>query len=108
MDNKTKPLEVYIAVNLNNAGSEQEYTTENEAKNNPQWGEEFVIIELLHIVETYQCPTPEDPPIYRPKNDQRYYVDMPQSLIMIEHQPAEIDVINLDEGNQAMDTQELL
>ncbi len=41
MDNKTRPLEVYIIVNLNNEGSEEEYTIENEVENNPQWGKEF-------------------------------------------------------------------
>jgi hypothetical protein len=69
MDNKTRPLEVYIIVNLNNVGSEEEYTTENEIENNPQWGEEYVDAELLHIVETNERPTSEDPPIYRAEND---------------------------------------
>ncbi len=41
IDNKTRPLEVYIVVNLNNVGSEKEYTIENEVENNPQWGKEF-------------------------------------------------------------------
>jgi hypothetical protein len=41
MDNKTRPLEVYTIVNLNNVGSEKEYTIENEVENNPQWGKEF-------------------------------------------------------------------
>jgi len=35
IDNKTRPLEVYIAINLNNVGSEYEYTTNNEVENNP-------------------------------------------------------------------------
>jgi hypothetical protein len=46
MDNKTRPSEVYIELNLNNARSEKEYTTKNEAKNNPQWGEESVTTEF--------------------------------------------------------------
>jgi hypothetical protein len=33
---------------------------------------------------------------------------MPQSFIMIEQQLKNIDVVNLDESNHAMDTQELL
>jgi hypothetical protein len=33
-------------------------------------GEEFVAVELLHIAEIDQCPTSEDPPIYKPENDQ--------------------------------------
>jgi hypothetical protein len=66
MDNKIRPLEVYIVVNLNNVVSEEEYTTKNEAENNPQWGGESIVVKLLHIVKTNQSPTFEDPPIYRP------------------------------------------
>jgi hypothetical protein len=54
MDNKTRPSKVYIELNLNNVRNEEEYTTENEAENNPQWGEESIITKLLHIVETHQ------------------------------------------------------
>ncbi len=36
MDNKTKPLEVYIATNVNKVRSEEDYTIEEEIKNNPQ------------------------------------------------------------------------
>jgi hypothetical protein len=35
MDNKTRPLKVYTKLNLNNARSEKEYTSKNEAENNP-------------------------------------------------------------------------
>jgi len=41
MDNTTRTSKVYIVVNLNNARSEEEYTTKNEVENNPQWGEEY-------------------------------------------------------------------
>jgi len=41
MDNKTRPLEVYNVVNLNNVGSEKEYAIKNEVENNPQRGKEF-------------------------------------------------------------------
>jgi hypothetical protein len=34
MDNKTKPLEFYIATNVNNEGNEEDYTIEEEAENN--------------------------------------------------------------------------
>jgi hypothetical protein len=87
IDNKTRPLEVYIATNLNNGGSEEDYTIENEAKNNPQWGDGFVIIEFMHIVETNQHPTSKYLPNYMLKNDHRYYVNMTQNSIMIEQQP---------------------
>jgi len=100
MDNKIKPSQVYIVVNLNNAWNQEEYTTTNEAENNPQWGEKFVAIELLHIVKTNHRPTFEDPPIYKPKNDQHYYVDMPQSPIVIEQHPTYIDVVDLDKGSR--------
>jgi hypothetical protein len=36
MDNKTKPLEVYIATNVNNVRNENNYTIKEETKNNPQ------------------------------------------------------------------------
>ncbi len=53
MDNKTRPSEVHtIATNINNAKSEEDYTTKEEAKNNQQWGEDFVIVELFHIGST--------------------------------------------------------
>jgi hypothetical protein len=45
-----------------------------------------------------QCPTSTDSPIYKLKNDQYYHVDMPQSPIVIEQQPINIDVVNLDGG----------
>jgi hypothetical protein len=31
MDNKTKPSKVYIITNVNNVGSEEDYTTKEEA-----------------------------------------------------------------------------
>jgi hypothetical protein len=76
MDNK--PSKVFTTVNLNNVGSEKDYTIKNDVKNNPQWGEEPTTIKLFHITEMDQRPTSKDPPIYRPENDQHYYVDMPQ------------------------------
>lgn len=58
MDSKTKPLEVYtIAANISNEKSEEDYTTKEEAENNQQWGEDFVVVELFHISETIQHPT---------------------------------------------------
>jgi hypothetical protein len=65
MDKKIRPLKVYTIVHLNNVKNEEEYTIENEAKNNPQWGKESIVAKFLHIAEIYQCPTFEDPPIYR-------------------------------------------
>jgi hypothetical protein len=59
MDNKTRPSEVYTAINLNNAGSEEEYTIGKEVENNLQWGKESTTIELFHIVEMDQRPTSE-------------------------------------------------
>jgi hypothetical protein len=78
MDSKTKPYEVHtIAANINNAKSEEDYTTEEEVENNQQWGEDFDVIKLLHISETVQHPTSKDLPMYRLENDQHYYVDTP-------------------------------
>jgi hypothetical protein len=39
---------------------------------------------LLHLGETIQHPTFKDLPTYMLENDQRYYVDMPQSPTMRE------------------------
>jgi len=71
-------------------------------ENNLQWGEEYVTSKFIHIVETYQHPTSKNLFIYKPKNDQCYYVDMPRNLIVIE-----IDVVNQNEGN-FQDIQELM
>jgi hypothetical protein len=78
MDSKTRPLEVYtIASNINNAKSEEDYTTEEEVENNQQWGEDFVVVELFHIGETIQHPTFKNLPMYMLKKDQCYYVNTP-------------------------------
>ncbi len=49
MDNRTRTSKVYIVINLNNAGNEEEYTTNNEVENNPQWVEESNVAEFFHI-----------------------------------------------------------
>jgi hypothetical protein len=51
MDSKTTPSKVYIPTNLNNARNEENYIIKEEIENNLQWGKEFAIVELLHIVE---------------------------------------------------------
>jgi hypothetical protein len=48
---------------------------------------------------SWDTSTSKDPPIYKLENDQCYYVDMPQSPIMIEQQLAHTDVVNLDKGS---------
>jgi hypothetical protein len=53
MDNKTKPLKVYTITNMNNGGSENDYTTKEEIENNSQWGKKSILTKVLHIVETY-------------------------------------------------------
>jgi hypothetical protein len=62
MDNKTKPLKVYIATNVNNARSEEYYTTKEEVENNLQSGEKSTTTEL-HITKTNQHPRSKDLPI---------------------------------------------
>jgi hypothetical protein len=49
VDKKIRPSEVYTIVHLNNVKNEEEYTIENEAKNNPQWGKESIVAKFLHI-----------------------------------------------------------
>jgi hypothetical protein len=44
MDNKSRPLKVYITTNLNNAHNEKDYTTKDKSENNPQWGEKYVFV----------------------------------------------------------------
>jgi hypothetical protein len=52
MDKNTTPLEVYIVViNINNARSEEDYITKEEAENNQQLKEDFAAIEFFHIGE---------------------------------------------------------
>jgi hypothetical protein len=52
MDNKIRPSKVYTITNMNNVGNEKNYTTEEEAENNPQWGEKFVAKKFLHKTKT--------------------------------------------------------
>jgi hypothetical protein len=78
MDNKIRPLKVYIVVNLKNARSEKNYTTNEEVENNPQWGKEFATAKFLYITKKNWHPTFENLLFYNPKNDQRYYVNMPK------------------------------
>jgi hypothetical protein len=84
---------------VNNVRSEEDYTTKEKAKNIQQWGEEFVVVELLHITQTVQHPTFEDLPTYMLKNNLCYYVNMLQSPLMTEQQPKDINVVKLDEGS---------
>jgi len=53
MDNKTRPLEVYTVVNMNNVRNEENYILKEEAENDPQWVEESIIVKLPHISKTY-------------------------------------------------------
>ncbi len=105
MGNKTKPSKVYTTMNVNNVGNEEDYTTKQQVENNPQWGEESIIVELFHIAKTYQHPRFED--LFMSQNDQHYYVNMPHSLIMLNQQSIKIDFVNLNEGSFE-NTQELL
>ncbi len=99
MDNKTKPLKVYIATNVSNVGNEEYYTTKEEAQNNLRWGEESIIAKLFHITETNQHSRFQDLLIYMSQNDQQYYVDMPHSATILDQQPTNIDVVNENEGS---------
>jgi hypothetical protein len=84
MDNKIRPLEVYTVANMNNAGNEEGYILKENAENDPQWGLEFIIVEILHIFKTYQHPRSKNLPIYKSQNDQCYYVNyMPHSPTVI-------------------------
>jgi len=69
MDGKTWPLEVHTITKVTNVENEEDYTTKEEAKNTQQWGEEFVVVELFHIIWIVQHPTFEDLPTYMLKND---------------------------------------
>jgi hypothetical protein len=43
MGNKIRPSKVYTITNMSNVEKEKNYTTEEEAKNNPQWGENLLM-----------------------------------------------------------------
>jgi hypothetical protein len=70
---------------MKNPRNEEDYTIEEEAKNNQQSGEESILAKLLHIAKIAQHPTfenlpedlPKDLPTYKLKNDQHYYVNTP-------------------------------
>jgi hypothetical protein len=88
MDNKTWPSKIYTATSINNHGNDQkEYTLDEETNCNQsqQWKEEFVVAKFLHIVKTliHQI-TLKDHPTNMLKFDQHYYVNMTQSLAMVE------------------------
>ncbi len=53
IDNKIRPWEVYITVNLNNAGNEKDYTIKEEVEINPQWEKESIVVKLFYIIEIY-------------------------------------------------------
>jgi ribosomal protein S8E len=53
---------------MSNVGSEKDYRTKEEAKNNLQWGEESTTRKLLHIAKINQHPRFEDLPIYMSQN----------------------------------------
>jgi len=99
MDNKTQPSKIYTTTSIDNHGNDQEEYTSNEQTNhnqNQQWREEFVVAKLFHIAETsIHQTTFESHPTNRLEFDQCYYVDMLQSLTVIEEQLEEI--VNLDE-----------
>jgi hypothetical protein len=52
MDNKIRPSKVYTITNVSNVRNEKNYTIEEEAKNNPQWGEKFVATKYFHKAKT--------------------------------------------------------
>ncbi len=80
MDNKTQPSKIYIAININHHGNDQEeYTLDEEIDWNKsqRWKEEFFVVKLFHtVVDQYVTNSLE--------SDQRYYVNMPQSPTLIE------------------------
>ncbi len=88
MDNKIQPSKIYTATNINNHGSDQEEYTlyeKNDHKQSQQWREEFVVVEFLHIAKTLvHQTTHEDHPTNMLKFDQHYYLNMIQSLAVIE------------------------
>jgi hypothetical protein len=82
MDNKTQTSKIYTITNINNHGSEKEYTSDEETDCNQskKWGEEFdsqLVIKLFHIVKTSMHKiTTKDHPTNMLKIIQCYYVDM--------------------------------
>jgi hypothetical protein len=70
---------------MNNVGNEEDCPTKEEVENNPQWGEEFIVMELFHRTKTNQHLRFEDLPIYMSQNVKHYYVDMPHSPIVLDH-----------------------
>ncbi len=59
MDSKIPPLNIYITTNINDQKNENDCTNE-ETNQNQDWGEQFVVVEPLYIVETIQQIIGED------------------------------------------------
>jgi len=50
MERKIRPSKVYtIAININNAKNEEDYTIEEEIQNNQHWGEDSAIVKFFHM-----------------------------------------------------------
>jgi hypothetical protein len=75
MDSKIQPLKIYITTNINDQKNENDCTNE-ETNQNQNWGEQFVVVEPLYIIETIQQITSEDLLTNKLKNDQCYYLDI--------------------------------
>jgi len=88
MDNKIQSSKIYITASINNHGSDkEEYTLDEKFDYNQgqQLREEFATVELFHETKTsIHQTTPKDHPTNKLEFDQCYYVDMFQSLTMIE------------------------
>jgi hypothetical protein len=71
MHSKIQLLKIYITTSINDQKNENDSTNE---ETNQNWGEEFVVVELLH--ETIQQIIGEDLLTNELKNDQCYYLDL--------------------------------
>ncbi len=99
MDSKIQRLKIYIITSINDQKNEIDCTNE-ETNQNQNQGEEYVVVEPLLIVETIQQITGEDLLTNKLENDQYYYLNMFQNLIMIGKELEEINiVVNLNENN---------
>ncbi len=73
MDSKIQPLKIYITTSINDQKNENDYINE-EIGQNQIWGEEFVVVKLLH--KTIQQIIGEDLLTNKLEHDQCYYLDM--------------------------------
>jgi hypothetical protein len=78
---------MHIVANINDQGTKNDDTIDDEVDHNQDWGEESIVIKKLHIIEIVQQTIIKYLCINRLKKKMCKCVNMHQNLAMIEEQP---------------------